>query len=198
MFFPFVAVGWLGLPLAIPDILTVVAWLSQSGALLLARGKRVGSEEVLAMSRQRLMIMRIVEKEPGLPLGELLSRVSIGWGTLHHHVQMLVRHGYLQLARVGRRQLVYAAHMHEADAQVRAKGLLLGATARRLAEAMMAHPQSTVGELVKITGDSHRVVYYHIKRFHDAGLAQDESGVGAGRTFSATPLLADAVASFRA
>lgn len=119
--------------------------------------------------RQR--IVRQVAGRPGQTVGELLETLDVGWGTLHHHLKRLEHAGLLHTVSAGRRRLVYPGpSAAEPPGSGRARAILRGRTARRVAEAIADHPGVGIDRLVPLVGESPRTVYYHVKRLVDAGL----------------------------
>lgn len=131
----------------------------------------------------RQEILRIVEEKPGICMGELMERLSIGWGATYHHIHKLSRAGLLEIRSGGRRRLLFLAGKSD-EAEALGRSLLRGATARRVAYAIINHPHASVGDLIEPVGASPRVVYYHLKRLIDAGLIRSSSPT---RLFDLTP-----------
>lgn len=166
-------------------VLDAAGWLPMAGSgaiilsTLMVRSRARSEPEPLAEdSPQRLLIMELVKAKPGQPVGELLSQLPLGWGTLYHHLLKLARSGAIQIKTSGRRRLVYPAHYPNAEATAAAEGLLLGKTARRLAHALVESRRSSVAELAVLTGESPRVVYYHCRRLIEAGLVESAATNG--------------------
>src|SRR5687767_757500 len=71
-------------------------------------GRLAGQEqERLLQSALRRQIVEMVRDNPGIPIGELMKRLPVGWGTLYHHLIKLERSGLLRAAVSGRRRLLY-------------------------------------------------------------------------------------------
>lgn len=129
---------------------------------------------VVLASPQRQQIMALVTAQPGVPLGELMGRLDMGWGTIYHHVRIMTRAGLLRTETVGRRRLVFPCRWsREADAVP--YGLLKGRSARRIARSIIARPDQSVLDVCESTGESPRVVYYHVRRLIEAELLVSSS-----------------------
>lgn len=144
--------------------------------------------ELVEDSPQRAMVLEMIQQEPGIPLGELLKRLPLGWGTLYHHVRKLSQAGTIQICAAGRRRLLYPADYHVQTGAAMGGGLLRGKTARRVAEVVVARPGCNAIEISEEMGESHRVVYYHVKRLLSAGLIA-ATDVDGSRRLTPEPLL---------
>lgn len=58
-------------------------------------------------TRDRLL--RLVEQDPGIHKSELHRRSGVGWGTLTHHLTVLLRHGRLRGVQHGKFFLLFAS-----------------------------------------------------------------------------------------
>lgn len=139
-------------------------------------GRLAGQEqERLLQSALRRQIVELVRENPGIPIGELMKRLPVGWGTLYHHLIKLERSGLLRAAVSGRRRLLYPGDAGPLGNDPDARSILRGRTAQRLARAIVANPGRSVAEIVDEMAESPRVIYYHVKRMLDAGLVSSSS-----------------------
>ncbi|MEA3200255.1 MAG: hypothetical protein QOE90_1683 [Thermoplasmata archaeon] len=147
-------------------------------------------------SPQRKNILRIVQASPGLPVGVLLDQTQLGWGTLYFHLAKMVKAGSIEVARVGRRRLVYPAGSPQARERAQGDALIHGKTARAVAEVILAEPGISIQGISIVLGQSHRVVYYHVRRLMEAGLVTSSSPTR-HRDLCASPKLRAALDSRR-
>lgn len=166
-----------------PQILSLVATLLPRSALA-------------GPSPLRAEILATVAATPGITFSKLRERVPAGWGTLYHHVWKLTNAGELETRVIGRRRLLYLRGTAQA-AEVAALGLVRGKTARLVAATIAANPHLSFKDLVERTGESERVVYYHLKRLIGAGLVSSSSRT---RHYNlvATPMLESSLAAVTA
>ena len=150
--------------------------LAETGALrlegLLAWVTRVDSRVLESPARMR--ILRLVHERPGICVTDLAASLSMTWGQLHYHLGRLAEAGLLHTVKAGRHRLVFLDP--EALEAAEAQAIVLGRTARALALLIVDNPHVTVTDLVRISGETPRVVYYHVKKMLDAGLVTSSSG----------------------
>lgn len=154
-----------------------------------ARSAREESPIVSETVRERLL--REVRDHPGLSLSELMTRLGIGWGTLHHHATALEAQRLVRIETAGRRRLVFPAGQSPMVA-AEARGLVYGGPARRIALALRDRPGQSILELCERTGNSPRAVYYHVKRLLEGGLLRSSSSTRHS-DLEPTPLLLELV-----
>ncbi|MEA3198838.1 MAG: hypothetical protein QOE90_266 [Thermoplasmata archaeon] len=141
-------------------------------APLMGRGPLTAREIVGSPVRRE--ILRLVRTQPGIAVSELRSRLDAGWGSVHYHLTKLRMAGRIEVRSVGRVSLVYLPGAGQAR-HAKAVSLLRGPTARRIAEAVLASPGCSIPDLVVTTGESPRVVYYHVKRLAEVGVITSAS-----------------------
>lgn len=127
-------------------------------------------QDTAAHPPARMALLRLIEARPGIPLTEAKGLLTLGWGTAYHHVRALERAGLIQIVTAGRRRLLVPSKSHDDEQTILAKGLLRGATARRVALFVVDHPDARIADVAAGLGESPRVVYYHAKQLHEAGL----------------------------
>lgn len=132
-------------------------------------------ESLLRAPTLRQRVLAFVLEHPGTTLGQLRRALSLSWGRAHHHVKLLERLGALQRVRAGRRALLMPAGLEEDERSLRARALLRGETARRVAQAVALSAPTDVEALSRALGESRRVVYYHVKQLIEAGVVQSAS-----------------------
>lgn len=123
----------------------------------------------------RQQILAIVRAQPGIPIGELMGRLGIGWGTVYHHIAKLTRQGLIRTHASGRRRLIFPAPYAIEPQEAPGFAIVRGATAQRIARSILAKPGQSVGEICQDVAESPRVVYYHVKRLLEAGLVESSS-----------------------
>lgn len=136
-------------------------------------------------TRERLT--RLLERHPGLPLGEAARRLGIAWGTLSYHVRLMDARREIFVQRVGRRTLLYAS-APPLDELPELRALLREPATRKVAIAVARGRAAGVNALIERTGESPRVVYHHLKRLIDAGLVTS-AAPRRHRGLAATPRL---------
>lgn len=98
----------------------------------------------------------------------------MGWGTFTYHLDRLVRGGYIELTRLGRRRYAHPRAVASYDGP-RADAVLASRTARRVARILLANPGTSVSELSRLSSISARMAYYHVTAMLRAGLVVSAS-----------------------
>lgn len=124
-------------------------------------------------SAERMRILQVVYERPGISLTELAQRASMTWGQLNYHLGRLEQAGLVHSTKAGRHRLVFPEKAPEEAPEDRA--LLLEKTARLLALLIVENPRVSVTDLVHMSGETPRVVYYHVKKLLEAGLVTSSS-----------------------
>lgn len=145
----------------IPQVGGLLAWVTRVDSKVLE-------------SPERLRILQIVYERPGISVTELAGCLAMSWGQLSYHLARLERAELLHTVKAGRHRLVFPEREPLETPEDRA--LVLERTARALALLIVDNPQLTVTDLVRLSGETPRVVYYHVKRLLDAGLVTSSSG----------------------
>lgn len=125
----------------------------------------------------RRLLLEAVFAHPGRSLTEIRSDLGIGWASLYEHVRALEGALLIDIVVAGRRRLVFPhvrgrAPLRAVDAIVAVKA----PAARRLAEEIASRPGQDVLQLSDSTGETPRVVYYHVRRMMLGGLIQSRGG----------------------
>lgn len=116
--------------------------------------------------RERLLAL--VQRSPGITVGEARAQLRSGWGSFYCHLNDLQRERLIETVAVGHRSLLYPEGHDKSHAARRA--ILLGATVRKIAMAIREHPGSSVRDIILETGESPRVVYHHVRRLAELEL----------------------------
>lgn len=135
--------------------------------------------------------MDIIWQDPWLTVGDLLERSGYRWGTLHYHLTVLLKEGSIRTVRDGRRRLI-VPNGAKLDERGPADSLLRGKTAREIAHLVCTRPCGSIEDLCNLVDKSPRVVYYHVKRFIEAGLIESSSATR-HRHLQPTPALVKAL-----
>lgn len=143
--------------------------------ILLARTPQPSRGEHVLGSPTRRAILDLVDEDPGRTLGEIRSRLAIGWGNCYHHVFKLERAGLVKTSRIGRRLLILPAGPDPDNAIARARAMLMGTTARSVCDDIAAHPGTEVSDITRRTSLSKRAVYYHVRQLQACGLVVSRS-----------------------
>lgn len=179
------------------DILALMYVLAKSGgglALLAPHPSR--SREASLDSPLRERLLKLIQESPGIPMGELMARAGLGWGTLYHHLNKLVRAGHVRTSTSGRRRLIYPVAPGVVQEEIVKTGLLRGRTALAIARLVEARPGMSILDITNALDESPRAVYYHVKRLMDAGYFVSDSHTRY-HGLRATGLLRDALAITR-
>ena len=147
---------------SIPHVEGILAWVTRV-------------ESKVLESPERLRILQIVYERPGVSVTEVAQRLEMTWGQLNYHLSRLSSAGLLHTVKAGRHRLVFPEKEPAEAPEDRA--LVLERTARALALLIVDNPQVTVTDLVRLSGASPRVVYYHVKKLLEAGLVTSASGI---------------------
>lgn len=113
-------------------------------------------------------------ERPGVSITEVAARLSMTWGQINYHLIRLTHAGLVTTVKAGRHRLVFPSDHSPEMPEDRA--ILLGKTARAIALVIVENPYVAITDLVRISGESERVVYYHVRRLLDAGLVSSASG----------------------
>lgn len=147
---------------AIPQIEGVLAWVTRVQSKVLE-------------SPERMKILHIVFERPGVSVTELADRLAMSWGQINYHLGRLEDAGLLHTTKAGRHRLVFPHGESPETPEDRA--LVLEKTARSLALLIVENPRLSVTDLVARSGETPRVVYYHVKKLLDSGLVTSSSGI---------------------
>ena len=120
-------------------------------------------------SPQRLSLLRLVLASPGISLRDASRRLQMNWASVKYHAMRLESAGLIHSRTVGRHRICYPSNGTD-DEIVEARGILSEGTARRIAAFIVEHPGTRISDVIRGTGESQRVVYYHLKRLVEAGL----------------------------
>lgn len=140
----------------------------------------------IASPRERFL--ELVLTRPGLTTTEVRDALDIGWGSFYHHLEVLQKAGKVEAVGVGRRSLLYPTGAQPLTA--RQEAVLRGGTIRSVACAIRDQPGCGVRDIMRVTGQSGRVVYYHVGHLIELGLVTPGSRTRQ-HDLSASPLLVD-------
>lgn len=146
---------------ALPQVEGVLAWVTRVQSKVLE-------------SPERMRILQIVFERPGVSVTELAARLSMTWGQLNYHLGRLEQAELVHMVKAGRHKLVFPDRQPDETPEDRA--IVLERTARALALLIVENPRLSVTDLVRMSGETPRVVYYHVKRLLDSGLVASASG----------------------
>ncbi|HWH08848.1 MAG TPA: hypothetical protein VNX21_06575 [Candidatus Thermoplasmatota archaeon] len=146
--------------------------MSAAAAPLLSPA-RSGAAPRPSDTRERLL--EVLRGSPGCPLGDLKARLGVGWGTLYYHLETLQRAGRVRTVVSGRRKLAFLGAEEKDPQEVVGRNMLVGATARGVARAIVATPGLDLQGVGEACGENPRVTYYHVRRLVEAGLVRSAS-----------------------
>ena len=110
----------------------------------------------------RRRLAALVGERPGVTLSDARRELSIAWGLLAHHLQVLLRQGRVVTVAARGRTLMFPRPTP--DAGRLGQGVALHGTARVIARAIVQAPGISASELQWVTGASRRSTYYHVQR----------------------------------
>ncbi|GEM_PF-4730454 len=119
-------------------------------------------------ARIRDELLDIVAKRPGISLTAITREMNTAWSGVYHHLRALEREGKVKRVTHGRRRLLYPINANQPDPV--ADGLLHGATARLIAQAIAEHEQLDIAQLEMVLDLKPRVAYYHVRKLLAAAL----------------------------
>jgi len=117
----------------------------------------------------RQQILEAVGRHPGISVSQLRREVGLGWGAFYHHLKKLRSLGLVRLRYVGAYRMAFLPKT-AAEGDASAFAALQHETTRKVALAILRCPRTTIKQIVEATGESPRVVYYHVKQLLDGGL----------------------------
>lgn len=115
-------------------------------------------------TRQRLL--DVVQKEPGLPLGEVQRRLALPNGTLRHHLRFLEQSGNVRSVQDGQHRRLYPA----GAGRVAPTPLL----SERALDALRAVGPMPAARLAQRLGVSKQALHYHVKKLLGRGALSAE------------------------
>lgn len=146
--------------------------------------RRPATEHAARGSRQA--ILRIVEGSPGIGLSDLQRCSRLGWGNVQYHLWILERAGLIRRVTVGRSALVYPA---SGDPSLQHRmAVVSDPLTRRIAEAIVLHPDWNQKRLCQSLGVTRKVFLTHLRRLSQARLVSVQR-VGGERRYHSTPEL---------
>lgn len=114
-------------------------------------------------------ILELVEGNPGVWKNEIRDLKGLGWGTVHHHVDTLLKRGELKEFQFGRKKHLFPVGVSDVDA-------------RRIATLRLPHSDSILDSLLASAAGptelglkinvSRKVVTSHLEALFAAGLVE--------------------------
>lgn len=152
------------------------------------------SPRMLLSNLNRERLYGLVCQRPGQSAAPLAAEAGIGRMVAQYHLRVLERHRLVHGRGTGRLRLYYPAHAHPPDAsRLALERLLRNPTRRALAELVRGEAEGrTQAELAALSGESPRLVSYHLRALEKVGVV--EGTQGRPRRFRATAALDDALA----
>lgn len=132
--------------------------------LLLWAPRSVGQPRRLRASPIRQQILDLLEQRPGLSVAELMKHLSLGWGSLYHHIRYLEAANEIATIRVASRRILLLPYQASDENAILARACLKRPTARRVAEQVSLAPGARISQIAEALGESERAVYYHVKQ----------------------------------
>lgn len=120
---------------------------------------------------QRLLLMALVEADPGIHLMRATHLLSLHWNTCYHHARRLALEGRLVMRKVQGRLCLFDPRQGGLERRL-GPLLLRDARTAQLASAILAHPGTNQKQLGRIVGVAPSIVHRHVVRLERAGLVQ--------------------------
>ncbi|HLE46889.1 MAG TPA: winged helix-turn-helix transcriptional regulator, partial [Candidatus Thermoplasmatota archaeon] len=119
----------------------------------------------------RHAILATIAKNPGTSISELRKVLGVGWGTVQHHLRLLVAAGFIRTVTEGRCRRLFPA---EAPAEQSYRvALLRRARILELAKAVIGAPGRIQRELARELGMSRKTMRRSVDLLVDAGLIHE-------------------------
>lgn len=118
---------------------------------------------------QRLLLMALVEADPGIHIMRVTHLLALNWNTCYHHARRLSIEGRLVMRKVQGRLCLFDPRAGAVDGRI-APVLLRDQRTADLAKAILASPGANQKELARALGLSPSVVHRHVLRLERAGL----------------------------
>lgn len=128
-------------------------------------------------SEQRQLMLRVIQQNPGISVGDLKAQMPFQWGSFYYHLDVLLDKGFVRLEvdsfDLRRRHLYPTEPVAESAPELPAT--VLTPAAKEVALVIAKNPGVDFAQLVDLVGIPPRTLHYHLKRLSENGLVQTES-----------------------
>ncbi len=126
-------------------------------------------EHTELFSDSKSVILKQIERNPGIRYRELLRLTSLTNGGLQYHLKILERSHKVKVDRHdGRRTRYYPLHIPTSESHI--LGCVRNNVARQIVFFILEHHLCTFGEVVEHTKKAQSTVSWHLKRLSEAGI----------------------------
>jgi predicted transcriptional regulator len=131
--------------------------------------------EAVLLQKRRRAIFRLVQKEPGITIGELRKRLNIPSGVFHDHMVKLMNAGLVEKQEAGGwTRLFPSGKVPPPDAPA-----LANLTAKEIARVVLAKPGLDSEQIGAEAGKSQRTAQLYLRDLREAGYVAQTAGEGA-------------------
>jgi predicted transcriptional regulator len=153
-------------------------------------------EEVSEMLSTPELLLKLIEREPGIRYRELLRSTGFANGVLTYHLSALERASVIrvdrQQARITR---YYPVNVPESESQV--LGYIRHEPIREIVSFILSQDMCTFAEIVEHTGKAPSTVSAHLKRLKDACILSVRYGEYQLYSLANKDLIADVLSKYR-
>jgi predicted transcriptional regulator len=124
----------------------------------------------------KTLILKSIDKAPGIRYGELLKLSALSNGALEYHLKILERTNKVRVdRRDGRRARFYPIDILAGESHI--LGYIRNVTAREIVLFILEHDLCTFGEIVEHMNKAPSTISWHLKRLsEEAGLVSISHG----------------------
>jgi predicted transcriptional regulator len=122
-----------------------------------------------ALTDSKTIILKRIERNPGIRYRELLRLTSLTNGGLQYHLKILERSHKVKVDRHdGRRTRYYPLDIPTSESRI--LGCVRNNVARQIVFFILEHDLCTFGEIVEHSNKAQSTVSWHLKRLAEAGI----------------------------
>jgi DNA-binding MarR family transcriptional regulator len=118
----------------------------------------------------RARLLALVQTDPGIHKSDLCRMAGLSWGSVSHHLQVLLREGLVRVHTVGKRTLVFPPDVDECHWS--ALCALRDARAVAVVEALRKQPRARLGQLQEALRLDAKTVRRLLQRLEQAAIVQ--------------------------
>ncbi|HVL48953.1 MAG TPA: helix-turn-helix domain-containing protein [Candidatus Thermoplasmatota archaeon] len=129
-------------------------------------------------SAQRQMLLRIIQRKPGLMMSELHDLFPYSWGALYHHLKVLTEAGLVEVGKDGNRREVFPIVRGKrvpAQTEKRERLPRIYGKTKIVAEYILTRPGCDMREILENLDVDRRLAYLHVERFVREGWVTSDS-----------------------
>lgn len=141
------------------------------------------------------LLLRLIEREPGVRYRELLRSTGLANGVLTYHLSCLEKASVIKVDRQSRVTRYYSVNIPEAESQI--LGYIRHEPIREIVSFILSQDMCTFAEIVEHLGKAPSTVSAHLKRLKDAGMVSVRYGEYQLYSLSKKELIADVLSKYR-